>query len=159
MVVCAGLWLLQTQSVVASGAKIINTYYIMNETESVDLPCGNLSDDVIAIEWSLHKSNKMKKILKFYHTTPGSSPRYYNGYTAENYTISESVNTSMVVQRIDLSEVAWFTCRTIGGTVHYEYIVIIQVVGKLLLTYLVLGVVIQHILCLIVSLSELIVFY
>ena len=110
-----GLWLLQTHSAVASDAKIINKYYIKNETEPVDLPCGEVSDDVIAIEWSLHKSNKMKKILKFYHTTPGSSPRYYNGYTAENYTINEFMNTSIVVQRIDLSEVDWFTCRTIGG--------------------------------------------
>ena len=94
---CMGLWVLRIPSTASSDEKTTHAFYIRDETESVDLPCGEFSNDVIGIEWFLYKSNQLIKILKFYHTTPGSSPKYYNGYSAENYGISESAKTSLTV--------------------------------------------------------------
>ena len=133
-----GLWSLQIQSAVEFDEKTPDTIFVKNGTESLDLPCGEISEDVIGIEWFMYKSYYLIKILKFYHTTSDTSPIYYNGYTANKYGISDSVNTSLVVKRINLSDTGWFTCRTVG-TVHYHHNTTITVVCKLLLKYLVLG--------------------
>ena len=115
---------------------IDETVYIEKGAASVILSCGNLPQDAIAIEWLTDKYSGFEKIMKFYYKTPNSVPRYSNHYTADKYDIDESVNTSLVVKNINLSDDGLFQCDTIGGAGDaYSYITKLQVVGKSLLTY------------------------
>ena len=141
------LWLMQVQptlQLAEETKEIEHKVYTKYGTESVYLPCGELTENVIGIEWFLYKSKQLKKILKFYPNASGSSPRYYNNYTAENYGFNASVKNSLVIKSIEPSNIDWFVCSTVGTDVHYNHTIILQIVGKSLLTYLVLGVVCQH---------------
>ena len=120
------LWLLQTLSAV----EIHDTVYMENGTESVHLPCGEISQYAHGIQWEMNKSNAWKKILKFYPSIPGGLPKYFNYFSKDKYAISDSINTSLVVKNIDISDSGLFRCSIIGEEVDYGYITLLQVVGK-----------------------------
>ena len=132
------LGLLVTLSTVESVEqfKINETIYIENGTESVELSCGEVPQSAMAIEWFIHKSNEWRKLLKFYHinSSDSSNPRYFND--PSKYDISKSVNTFLVVKNINLSDTVLFMCGSLGGHFNHSYTTMLQVVGKLLLTYL-----------------------
>ena len=132
------LWLLQKASATESDG-INDTVYIENGTESADLQCGEVPSNAIAIEWYLYKTDQLIRILRLNKNTPNRIPEYYNGYTADKYGISESMNTSLVVKNIQLSDTGLFSCGIIGRSWAYGNYTILQVVGKSLLAYLVLG--------------------
>ena len=121
--------------------EIDETIYIKNGTDTVDLSCGEVPPNALGIEWFLYKSNnfKIKMILKVHRNKFSRYPKYYKGYTADKYGISKSVNTSLVVKNIELSDTDNYTCSTTGGAVDHKYTTSLQVVGKSLLIYLVLG--------------------
>ena len=110
-------------------ANVNGIVYTENGTESVYVPCGEASD-VYGIEWEIKTSSEWTKILKFYPDIPGERPKYFNNYTEDKYAISDSINTSLEVQNIDISDTGLFKCRTIGQGVDYSYITLLQVVGK-----------------------------
>ena len=125
------LGLLVTLSTVESVEqfKINKTIYIENGTESVELPCGEVPQSSVAIEWFIRKSNEWRKLLKFYHLNPSdsSNPRYFND--SSKYDISKSVNTSLVVKDINLSDTVMFKCGSLGGHFNHSYTTMLQVVG------------------------------
>ena len=106
------------------------TVFIENGVESVELPCGEVPKNAVAIQWSTFKSHEWRNILRFYPTTLERPLLYYGGYTADNYGISESVNTSLVLKDIDHSENSLFRCITAGGGLAYSYTTMIKVVGE-----------------------------
>ena len=112
--------------------EINETVYIEKGATSVDVSCGEVPQSAMAIEWSIYKSNEWRKLIKFYHTTPGTR-HYFNEST--KYDISEFVNTSLVVKNIKLSDSALFKCGSTGKSIHERYI-LLQVVGKLSLIHL-----------------------
>ena len=123
--ICMGLWLLQT----LLALEIHDTVYTENGTETVHLPCGEIPQYAHGIQWKMNKSNAWKKILKFYPSIPDGLPKYFN-YTKDKYAISDSINTSLVVKNIDISDSGLFKCNSIGEKVDYGYIILLQVVGK-----------------------------
>ena len=130
------LCLLLTLSAVESDdkLKINKTVYIENGAASVDLSCGDVPQSAVAIEWSIEESNGWNKLLKFYHTNSEISTKLYN-YT--KYNISESVNTSLAVKNIKLSDSTLFKCGIVGGpNKNHETFTMLQVVGKSPLTNL-----------------------
>ena len=132
------LGLLVTLSAVESveQIKVNKTVYIENGTESVELSCGEVPQSAVAIEWFIRNSNEWRKLLKFYHLNPSDSinPRYFND--SSKYDICKSVNTSLVVKDINLSDTVLFMCGLLGGPFNDNYTTMLQVVGKLLLAYL-----------------------
>ena len=130
------LCLLLTLSAVESDDKfkINETIYTENGTASVDLSCGEVPQSALATEWFIKESDGWNKLLKFHHTNSEISIKFYN-YT--NYDISESVNTSLVVKNVQLSDSTLFMCGAAGGSnKSYERITMLQVVGKSPLTNL-----------------------
>ena len=123
------LWVLQTLRALDFDGRINDVVWIQNGTKSVDLSCGELPHNDIAIEWFSYNSTQLKKILKFYYNMSGS-PRFYNNYTEKKYGISESDNTSLVVKNIELSDATNYTCSTIGGEHSYMHTTMLKVVGK-----------------------------
>ena len=121
--------MLQIQVAVQTGEYINATVNIENGTKSVDLSCGEIPDNAVAIEWYI-KAGEWKRILKFY---PTELPEYYNNYNEEKYGISESVNTSLIIRNIELSDSGMFICATTGGLLSYTYTTLLNVVGKKLL--------------------------
>ena len=124
------LCLLLTLSAVESDDKIkINeTVYIENGAASVDLSCGEVPQSAVAIEWFIKESDGWNTLLRFYHTNSEISTKFYN-YT--KYDISESVNTSLLVKNIKLSDSTLFKCGIRGGSKNiYETTTMLQVVGK-----------------------------
>ena len=128
------LCILLTLSYVESDEKINNTVYIEDGSASVDLSCGEVPHSAFAIEWFIYKGAGWLKLLKFYHTNSGRSNHSNTDYT--KYGISESVNTSLVINNIKLSDSALFKCGTVSGSVIYSHTTMLQVVGKLLQTCL-----------------------
>ena len=132
------LGLLVTLSAVESEEliKVNKTVYTENGTESVVLSCGEVPKSAVAIDWSIHKSNEWQRLLKFYHINPrnSSNPQYFSD--SSKYDISKSVNTSLVVKNINLSDTVLFMCGSLGGPFNHNYTTMLQVVGKLLLAYL-----------------------
>ena len=123
--------MLQIMSAAGPYTYINETVYLKNRTESIDLSCGEDLENISAIYWSIFKSNEWKKILKIFPTT--GSKHLYGNKSADIYDISESVNTSIMVKNIDLSENNWFRCTTLGVGPAYSYTVLLKVVGKSLL--------------------------
>ena len=124
------LCLLLTLSAVESDDKLKmnKTVYVENGAASVDLSCGEVPQSAVAIEWFIKESAGWNKLLKFYHTNSEISTKFYN-YT--NYDISESVNTSLVVKNIQLSDSTLFKCGIIGVPNNIsETMTMLQVVGK-----------------------------
>ena len=110
-----------------------STVYAENGRESVDLSCGENLTNGVAIYWSISKSNHWSDILKIYPHIPTRNITYLESYTAEKYGISESVNTSLVVKNIDISDNACFRCRSAGAGLAYSHITMLNVSGKSLL--------------------------
>ena len=137
VVVWMSLCLLQTPSARAFEGEINNIIYTENGTRSVVLPCGEVPWDIVAIEWFVYGNYEWDKILKFYYYSPGSFPRYFYDDTSDKYGLSESVNTSLVVKDVELTDTSFFRCST-SGNMHHLYTTLLQVVGESLLTYLVL---------------------
>ena len=115
--------------------EINETVYIEKGATSVDLSCGQVPQSAVAIEWFSYKSNEWEKLSKFYHTLPGSCPKLND---SAKYDISKSVNTSLVVKNIKLSDSALFKCSSTGnpGNDTSERHILLQVVGKSLLIHL-----------------------
>ena len=131
------LCVLLTISSVVSDEEIDETVYIENGTASVILSCGEIPQNSVAIEWFINKPSGFEKILKFYYTIRNMVPRYPGPYTKDKYDIDESVNTTLVVKSIELSDDGLFQCGIVGGTGNaYSYTTMLQVVGKSLLTHL-----------------------
>ena len=137
VVVWMSLCLLQTPSARDFEGEINNIIYIENGTRSVVLPCGEVPWDTAAVEWYVLSYYGWNRILKFYHSSPGSFPRYFYDDTSDKYGLSESVNTSFVVKDVELTDTGFFKCSTTGMMFH-RYVSLLQVVGELLLTCLVL---------------------
>ena len=117
-----------------SDEKINKTVYIENGSASVDLSCGEVPQSSFAIEWFIYNGTDWLKLLKFYHTNSGRTN--YSSSDSTEYGISESVNTSLVIKSIKLSDSALFKCGAVGGSVGYSHTTMLQAVGKLLLTCL-----------------------
>ena len=113
---------------------INDVVYTENGTESVQLSCGNVSKNAIAIEWLfLQNSKDFERILKFKHIKPDGYPRHFPGYSRDKYDIGKSVNTDLVVKNIDISDIGLFQCITRGANVRYSYTTLLKVMGKSLL--------------------------
>ena len=121
-----GLWLLQTPSAL----EINDTVYTKNGTDSVCLPCGEVPQCAHGILWEIDKSNPWKRVLNFFPSIPGRPPKYFYNYTKDKYGIIDSKNTSLVVKNTDTSDTGLFRCSTIGEDKDYDYITLLQVVGK-----------------------------
>ena len=121
-----GLSLLQTVSAVEREEDPNKTIYVENGTESVELSCGPLPENPIAIAWRIKQSDGWKKILKIYTSGPSEQ------YDTDKYGISESVNTSLVVKKVVLSsfDSALFRCDIAGGSLDYRYTTRLQIVGE-----------------------------
>ena len=130
------LWLLLILPPVESDdqLKINETVYIEKGATLVDLSCGEVPQSALAIEWFIYKNNEWIKLVKFYHTKPGSR-QYFNDST--KYDNSGFANTSLVVKNIQLTDSAWFKCSFAGTEKatdkRYTFL---QVVGKTLIIYL-----------------------
>ena len=127
MLVCFGLWSLETLSALDPYKDANGTCYTENGTESFHLPCGEVPDNVHGIEWQMYKFNKWRRILKF---TNGEQPKNFPNYTEDKYGVSDSDKTTLVVRHIDISESGLFRCRTVGTDIDYSYTTLLQVVGK-----------------------------
>ena len=122
--------------------EINKTVYIENGTASVHLSCGKVPQSAITIEWFTDRNNEWNKILKFYHKNPSNSPEYDDFYTKDKYGL-ESLNASLVIKNIEISDDGLYQCGTARGAKEaYKYTTKLQVVGKLLLAYL-----LQHACC------------
>ena len=128
------LCLLLAVSAVVPDEEIDETVYIENGAASVTLSCGEVPTNSVAIEWFIKKDYAFEKILKFYYKTPNKSPQHTDSYTSDKYDINESVNTSLVVKNVELSDDGLFQCGTAGEQDGYSYMTKLQVVGKSLLT-------------------------
>ena len=125
-----GVWFsLHIPLVMGFAGEIDGTVQIKNGTESVNLSCGAVPLNIVATEWSVHK-HQMKKILKFYLNKSGNSSMYYNNYTADKYSISEYVNTSIVIKNIALSDTNYYICGIRGQGIDYRYTIMLEVQGK-----------------------------
>ena len=109
---------------------INSTVYVDYGVQSVELTCGEVPKNAVAIQWSTFKFHEWKNILRFYPTTLERPLSYYEGFTADNYGISESVNTSLVVKDIGHLEKSLFRCITVGKGQPYSYTTLIKVVGE-----------------------------
>ena len=123
----------QTPSAVDADQDVNNTVDTKIGAKSAVLSCGEIPEDATAVEWYMYKANEWKNILKFYHNTPGPSPEYYQGYTKDKYDISGTMQTSLVVKNIKMSDFGLFKCITTGGSVSYNYTNLLGVWGKSLL--------------------------
>ena len=132
LVACVALWMLNTSSALEHNEYINATICIRNQTESVNLPCGNVPEKATAIEWFAKNLKEWERILKFYINT-NRDIQYYNNYSREKYDISDSVNTSLVVMNIVPSSIGVFKCTASGGIVEYSYTTLLKIVGKFLL--------------------------
>ena len=121
-----GLWILQTPSAVEHGEYINCTVYIDTETESIDLPCGEVPKNAAAIHWSTF-TYFWESILIFYPLAPNGTILFSKDFNADNYGINQS---SLVVKNIELSKTSLFRCRATGYQRDYIYTTRLQVVGK-----------------------------
>ena len=128
------LCLLVTLSAIESAeqCKINERVYIENGAAFAELSCGDVPQVAVGVEWFIYNSTEWVKLLKIYKTQPGS---YEYNYDSTKYGLSESVNMSLVVKNIKLSDSALFKCGSLGNSTHIRCIRL-QVVGKSLLTYL-----------------------
>ena len=126
---CMSLWILWT-SALKPDKYVSSTVYTKNGKESVDLSCGENLTNVVAIYWSIYKSNDWSDILKMYPHIPTRNITHFENYTADKYGINESVNTSLVVKNIDVSDNAYFKCRSAGAGQAYSHITMLNVSGK-----------------------------
>ena len=126
------LWMLCT-SALEPDEYVNSTVYTENGKESVDLSCGENLANEVAIYWSIFKCSHWSDILKIYPYIPTRNITYFENYTADKYGISESVNTSLVVKNIDISDNACFRCRSAGAGLAYSHITMLNVSGKSLL--------------------------
>ena len=108
------------------------TVYIENGTKSVHLPCGDIPENAYGIEWEMYKSQAWKRILKFYLIQHDQDLNHFYNYDTDKYGISDSDNTSLVVNNINISDIGLFRCRTVGEYEDYRFTTFLQVVGKLL---------------------------
>ena len=60
---------MHTTSVVEHEEYANGTVFIENGVESVELPCGEVPKNAVAIQWSTFKSHEWRNILRFYPTT------------------------------------------------------------------------------------------
>ena len=125
---CFVMWLLQTS--LSLEIQPHETVYIKNGTNSVDLPCGEVPVDAIAIEWFIRRENEIEKVLKLYPHIPGRVLKSFYGYTPDKFDISECVNTSLVVKNISLSDSGHYICVAYDGLNHSRHITLLLVVGK-----------------------------
>ena len=125
-----GLLLLLTASAMEPKDDINNTVCIDNETESVDISCGNVPETATAIEWFIKTSNGWKRIMKVDHTESGEFQKRIIGHNEHKYDISESLNTYLVVRNISLSDNSLFKCSATGKSHTYTYTTMLKVVGK-----------------------------
>ena len=134
-VLCMGLWLLQTPSSLDFDGEIIDTVFIKNRTESLDISCREFY--IFYTKWSIYSSRQWKTILDVFEYKNGSNLFYWNNYTAEKYNMSGSVNGSLEVKNIELSDAGYYMCSY--GFIYLWHFTLLRVVGKLLLTYFVFG--------------------
>ena len=113
--------------------KINETIYIENGAESVELSCGEVPLSAVEIEWSIRKSKERERLLKFYHINPSNSSNHQYFNDASKYEISKSVNTSLVVKDIKISDNVLFMCLSLGALSNHSYTTMLKVVGKFLL--------------------------
>ena len=130
------LWMLKITSDSVSAQYINDTVYIENGTESTQLSCGENPQNWFAIYWSKYKSDEWSDILKVYPNRPSKKIAYYEGHTAKKYAITGSLNTSLLVKNLDLSDTGLFRCRSAGGGVVYSYITLVKNVGESLFSSL-----------------------
>ena len=121
-----------TLSAVESNKETYGTVYIENGTTSVQLPCGEVPPSALGIKWFAKKHNGWFLLLRFYHNISGRFDYFRN---AAKYDISESVNTSLVVKRMKLSDSILYKCAFLEPPTPYRY-TMLQVVGKSLQTNL-----------------------
>ena len=134
-VICVVLLLLLATSAVEPEDDINNTVCIDNETESVDISCGNVPETATTIEWFITTSNGWKRIMKVDHTESGEFQRRNIGHNEDKYDISESLNTYLVVRNIRLSDNNLFKCSATGRSHTYTYTTMLKVVGKYYLVW------------------------
>ena len=110
------------------GGNINRTVYVMNGTESVDLPCDEVKN-AFAVEWRIKKPDGWTKILKIYKS---SDPEYYAEYNTDKYGIGESVDTAIKIKNIDAATFAseLLRCDILGSYRDYFYTTLLKVVGK-----------------------------
>ena len=128
-----GLWFLQIPPLMEFSGEINKTVNIKNGTKSIDLQCGKVPGNFVAIEWDMKKSDQIIKILKFYQNATVKPTKYYEGYIVDKYEIREFVNLSLVVKDIELNDTAYYICGTKGGSELHSYTTLLQVEGKSLL--------------------------
>ena len=128
---CMGLWLLQTPSSMEFDGEIIDTVFVKNRTESLDLSCKEF--DTFYTRWLVYNWGRWKTILDVIEYKNGSDLLYWNNYAADKYNMSESVNGSVEVKNIELSDAGYYMCSY--GSLFWGYFTLLRVVGKLLLTY------------------------
>ena len=85
-----GLLLLLATSAVESEDDINNTVCIDNETESVDVSCGNIPETATALEWFIKTSNGWKRIIRVYHNKSGEFQKSIIGHNEDKYDINQS---------------------------------------------------------------------
>ena len=113
--------------------KINETIYIENGAESVELSCGEVPLSAVEIEWSIRKSKERQRLLKFYHINSSNSSNHQYFNDSSKYEISKSVNTSLVVKDIKISDNVLFMCLSLGALSNHSYTTMLKVVGKFLL--------------------------
>ena len=119
--------MLQTPSAVNHDQSINCTIYVEKEAESVDLPCGEVPKNAVAIHWSIFTSNLWKTILISYPSEPSRGIFCPGNPGCDKYGINES---SLVVKVMNLSKMSLLKCRTQGGSLEYSYTTRLQVVGR-----------------------------
>ena len=122
--------MLQTTLALETDQIINDTVSTYTGAKSVELSCNGVPEDATAIEWFIKVSSEWVKILTFYHTIPGKSPKWYN-YSRDKYDISEIVKTSLVVKNVELLDNDLFKCSSRGGSLDYKYTISLKIMGKL----------------------------
>ena len=130
MSLCLLVTLSATES--AEQFKINKIVYVENGADFVELSCGDVPQAAVGIHWFIYNGTEWVKLLKIYKAQPGRNP---DPNASTKYGVSKSVNTSLVVRNIKLSDSASFKCGSLGNSTQMRCIRL-QVVGKSLVTYL-----------------------